>query len=228
MILPSNRRQRRAAAVVETAAVLIVFILLLFGVLEYCRYFFMRQLVDNAAREGARYAVVHTNDATVDADTRTQILNRMNGMDQKMISFTIQTYHADASGNRVTVYDSTATSGFAYATDGTGNYLLDGTGTKIYTSSDATGPYVLNSVSQKVYLNMNSTTKTVTGVNAGLFNSYVSAKQIQSVDGISNAAFGQCCVVEITSTYSPITPSFLRLGQTLTIHSKVMMYSEAN
>jgi hypothetical protein len=75
---------------------------------------------------------------------------------------------------------------------------------------------------------MNSTTGTVTGVNSSMFNSYVSAKQIQSVDSMSNAPFGQYVAVEITCTYNPITPSFLRLGQTLTIHTKVLMCSEAN
>src|SRR5580765_3240516 len=145
MILRNKQRfHRPAAAIIETTAVMIVFLILLFGVLEYCRFFFMRQLIENAAREGARYAVVHTNDSTVDTDTRNQILSRMNGMDQKVTNFTIQLYHADSSGNRVTAWDSTATQNFAYSTDSTGKYLSDSTNNKIYVQSDSTGSYVLN------------------------------------------------------------------------------------
>jgi Flp pilus assembly protein TadG len=229
MLYRSNRPVRRpAAAMVETAAVIIIFVLVLFGVIEYCRFFFMRQLMINAAREGARYAVVHTNDATVDPDTRAQITNRMVAFDSKVQNFTIQLYHADSNGNRFTTYDSTVSTNYAYSTDSTGPYLLDNTGTKIYALKDSTGPYVLDNSNNKVYLNLNSPTGTVTGVNAGLFTSYVSSKQIQSVDPITNAMFGQYIAVEISCNYNPITPALLRMNQTITIHVKALMYSEAN
>src|SRR5258705_463777 len=113
MIIQHRRLARRTgAALVETAAVVAVFCMILFGVVEFCRFFFMRQLIDNAAREGARYAVVHTADA--------------------------------------------------------------------------------------------------------------------SVDPVGNAAFGQYIGVELTCDYDPITPTLLRLNQTVQIHVKSLMYSEAN
>ena len=52
--------RRRAASMVEFAAVAPLFFLLLFGFFEYARFLFTVQLVNNAAREGARYAVVNT------------------------------------------------------------------------------------------------------------------------------------------------------------------------
>ncbi|MGL4550337.1 MAG: TadE/TadG family type IV pilus assembly protein [Gemmataceae bacterium] len=56
-------RRRTAAAIVEAAFVLPVCLLFLFGILEYGRFVMTLQVMENAAREGARYAVAHTNDA---------------------------------------------------------------------------------------------------------------------------------------------------------------------
>jgi Flp pilus assembly protein TadG len=53
--------QRPGATVVETAVVLSVALLLTFAIYEYGRYFMLSQLVNNAAREGARQAVANTN-----------------------------------------------------------------------------------------------------------------------------------------------------------------------
>jgi Flp pilus assembly protein TadG len=117
MLLRSSQHVRRtAAALVETAAIVTLFLMLLFGVLEYCRFLFFRQLIDNAAREGARYAVVNTNSPTVDADTKTVIYAKMNNMDKQLQNFTIQLYAADASGNPIPAspgpYASMSTSQF--------------------------------------------------------------------------------------------------------------------
>jgi Flp pilus assembly protein TadG len=54
-----QRGARRGSAIVETALVLSVFCLMLFGIFEYCRYLFVLHLVENSAREGARYASVN-------------------------------------------------------------------------------------------------------------------------------------------------------------------------
>ncbi len=55
------RRRRRGAVVVESALVLSVFLMLLFGMFEYCRFLLVLQVTNNAARSGARYAVVNTD-----------------------------------------------------------------------------------------------------------------------------------------------------------------------
>jgi Flp pilus assembly protein TadG len=52
---------RRGVAAVETAIVLVVALVLTFAIYDYSRYFMLSQLVNNAAREGARQAVVNTN-----------------------------------------------------------------------------------------------------------------------------------------------------------------------
>jgi hypothetical protein len=55
-LIPRTRGQ----ALVEFALVFPIFILLLFGVVSYGLYVFYNQQLSNAAREGARYAAVHS------------------------------------------------------------------------------------------------------------------------------------------------------------------------
>ena len=52
-------RRRRGLAVVESTLVMAVFLLLLFGMFEYCRFLMVLHVTNNAARDGARYAVVN-------------------------------------------------------------------------------------------------------------------------------------------------------------------------
>jgi Flp pilus assembly protein TadG len=60
LLTRSNRsRRRRGLTIVESALVMSVFLLLLFGMFEYCRFLLVLHVTNNAAREGARYAVVN-------------------------------------------------------------------------------------------------------------------------------------------------------------------------
>jgi Flp pilus assembly protein TadG len=52
---------RRGATAVETAVVLLIAMILTLAIYDYSRYFMLSQLVNNAAREGARQAVANTN-----------------------------------------------------------------------------------------------------------------------------------------------------------------------
>ena len=55
-----RRRDRtRAQALVEFALVAPIFFLMLFGIIDFGRYIYYVQVLNNAAREGARYAIVH-------------------------------------------------------------------------------------------------------------------------------------------------------------------------
>lgn len=49
----------RAQALVEFAIVAPIFFLILFGIIDFGRYVYYTQVLNNAAREGARYAIVH-------------------------------------------------------------------------------------------------------------------------------------------------------------------------
>src|SRR5438270_6681377 len=100
-MIRNKNKVRRGAATVEMAFVVSVFLLLLFGIFEYCRFVFIRQVVVNAAREGARYAVVNTTDTTVVPDTQAWVLTRLSGMDKQAKTYNCQVYMADASGNNI-------------------------------------------------------------------------------------------------------------------------------
>ena len=54
-----TRRRRRGQAMVEFALVAPLFFLLLFSIIEFGRAVYYIQMLNNAAREGARYAIVH-------------------------------------------------------------------------------------------------------------------------------------------------------------------------
>ena len=52
-------RRRKGQAIVEFALVAPLFFVLMFGLFEFGRAIYYTQIVNNAAREGARYAIVH-------------------------------------------------------------------------------------------------------------------------------------------------------------------------
>lgn len=58
--LRRHPRERRGAAAVELAVVLPLFFLLIFGMIEYGRLVMVQQIITNAAREGARVAILTT------------------------------------------------------------------------------------------------------------------------------------------------------------------------
>ncbi|MEX0978655.1 MAG: TadE family protein, partial [Pirellulales bacterium] len=98
-------KRRRGSAVVEAAVVLPIVFLFFFGILEYGRYVMTLQVLTNAAREGSRYALAHTEPVTIDSTTYgnatsdvTNIVNDFSG-GQKLTGQTIQVYASDSFGN---------------------------------------------------------------------------------------------------------------------------------
>jgi hypothetical protein len=79
---------------VEAALVLSLCFLVIFGIFEYCRILFIRQVCENAAREGARFAVVHTYDKTT-TDIQNHVLGRLGGQQAHLANFSIQVFRAD-------------------------------------------------------------------------------------------------------------------------------------
>jgi Flp pilus assembly protein TadG len=120
-------RQRRGGAAVEAAIVLPIIFIFLFGIFEYGRYVMMRQILTNAAREGARYAQIHTQPVTVGGVTSgnatsdvTNVVNRaLAGQGLQGQSITI--YAADAQGNNIGTWTNTQ-AGQSVAVQITGNY----------------------------------------------------------------------------------------------------------
>ena len=57
-MLYNKKNNQRGAAAVEFAIVVIIFITLIFAIIEFGLLMFNKQIITNAAREGARYGIV--------------------------------------------------------------------------------------------------------------------------------------------------------------------------
>lgn len=75
-------RIRSGATAVEFAVVAIPLFMVLFGIFEFGRYMMVAHTLEHAAREGARYAVVSTDEDTVEADTIALVRDQLLGMDE--------------------------------------------------------------------------------------------------------------------------------------------------
>ena len=104
MRLAPRRRLRPAATLVESTFVLAIFLLFLFGLFEYGRLLMTKQLMENAAREGARWAVVHTFNGTT-AQVQDQVDKYLTVARQQMVGYVkttnISVYAADSNGNLI-------------------------------------------------------------------------------------------------------------------------------
>ena len=96
----TGRRKRHGAAAVETAMVLSAFVLLVFGIYEYGRLLFMKDLLDNAAREGARYAVVNTGSVTTSA-LQSYVTGYLVNQQNHLQNLQVNVYLSDSSGNNI-------------------------------------------------------------------------------------------------------------------------------
>jgi Flp pilus assembly protein TadG len=104
MMIQTRRSQRRwAASVVEFAFVAPIFFIVLLGILEYGRFLFTMQLMNNAAREGARYAVVNLTTATT-ANIQTYV-------DQYMVGQGANELVGYSPSSNITVYEADPTTG---------------------------------------------------------------------------------------------------------------------
>jgi Flp pilus assembly protein TadG len=122
-----GRKQRRGATAVEAAMVLPIFLIFLFGIMEYGRYVMMRQVLTNAAREGARYTQIHTQPVTVAGVTAgnatsdvTNVVNRALA-GQSLSGQSVQIYASDAQGNNLGTWTN-AQAGQSVCVQITGNY----------------------------------------------------------------------------------------------------------
>jgi len=100
-----RRAQRKGTAAVQAAIVLPILFLFLFGILEYCRYVMLLQVLNNAAREGCRYAVMHTDPQVINgvtygnanSDVTTLVSNCLAG--QALSGQSITVFGSDSLGN---------------------------------------------------------------------------------------------------------------------------------
>ena len=121
--------RRRGATAVEAALVLPMVLIFLFGILEYGRYVMTLQVMTNAAREGAHYALTHTQPITIAGTTYgnatsdvTNIINK--GLaGQSLTSQSVQIYCSDSIGTNLGSWTATQV-GQCVCVRITGNYRV--------------------------------------------------------------------------------------------------------
>lgn len=114
--------RRTGATILEAAVVLPVFLLFVIGIFEYGRFLMVRNVMDNAAREGARYAVVHTLDKQP-SDVIQQVQNFLGNLGPQLQGLAISVNYIDSSTGVVKGDFTDAPFGDAVSVQITGNYL---------------------------------------------------------------------------------------------------------
>lgn len=131
-VVPRHARreaERWGGAVVESAIVLPLMLLFLFGIMEYGRYILCLQVVTNAAREGSRYAVTHTQPVTLNgattANTTSTVVNTVTNFlaGQQLTNLNVQVFQSDAAGNNIGNWTN-ATPGQYVCVQITGNFQV--------------------------------------------------------------------------------------------------------
>jgi Flp pilus assembly protein TadG len=89
---------RRGATLVEAAFVLCLALLFLFAIMEYARYLMVLDVANNAAREGARYAVVSTGNGTTSSQVVSVVTSKMAGVDSQIQGYTVSVFAVDPTG----------------------------------------------------------------------------------------------------------------------------------
>lgn len=82
---------------VEMAVVLVVFLTMFMGIIEYGRYYYLVQVANNAVREGARYAVVHTGDGTTVTQVSGVVTTKMNGTENMLSGYAVSVQNVNTS-----------------------------------------------------------------------------------------------------------------------------------
>jgi Flp pilus assembly protein TadG len=127
MLTHSKRgRARAGTTIVEFAIVISACLMFLLGIFEYGRFIMIRQVLDNAAREGVRQAISGTATLTT-SDIQATVTNFLAG--QPVSNLNIQVYLSDSTGNNVGSWNN-ATFGQPIAVQVTGTYapILPGLG----------------------------------------------------------------------------------------------------
>ncbi len=81
--------RRRGAVLVETSMIIGLVAMLLFGVFEYSRLLMDWNLLNNAAREGCRYALANNTSTTISTTVQSIVTGYMAGESNDFNNFTV-------------------------------------------------------------------------------------------------------------------------------------------
>lgn len=111
----ANRRHERGATLVEYALVVSILIVFVLGIIEFARIIFTYNTLANAAREGARYGIIHPHD-TAGVESATRALST--GLDSALLAIQT-TWSSDAVQVRIDYPVHLVTGPFIQAIGGT-------------------------------------------------------------------------------------------------------------
>ena len=81
--------KRRGATAVETALVMLPLVMFMFGLFEYGRLLMDWNLLNNAAREGCRYALANNTNTSINSNVQSIVTTYMAGRDSSFTNFTV-------------------------------------------------------------------------------------------------------------------------------------------
>ena len=81
--------RRRGNVIIETPVILIPVLSLIFGVFEYSRLMMDWNLLNNAAREGCRYAIANNTSTSLSTNVQTLVTKFMAGQTTSFTNFTV-------------------------------------------------------------------------------------------------------------------------------------------
>src|SRR6516162_2640986 len=85
----TSHNRRWGAAAVETALIMIPLTMFIFGIFEYGRLLLDWNLLNNAAREGCRYALVNNTATTIDTDVQNVVSTYIGRESSNFSNFTV-------------------------------------------------------------------------------------------------------------------------------------------
>jgi Flp pilus assembly protein TadG len=88
-MLIRTHRGRPGLTAVETALVLIPLTMFVFGIFEYGRFLMDWNLLNNAAREGCRFALANNTDTSISTEVQNTVTTFMAGQDGNFNNFTV-------------------------------------------------------------------------------------------------------------------------------------------
>ena len=89
LVKKARARRGRGAATVETAFVMVLLTSFVFGIFEYCRLLMDKTCLDNAVREGCRYALANNTSTTISTDVQTTVTNFLAGQSGGFTGLTV-------------------------------------------------------------------------------------------------------------------------------------------
>jgi Flp pilus assembly protein TadG len=115
-------RRRWAAAAVELGLVMIPLTMFLFGIFEYGRLLLDWNLLNNATREGCRYALANNTSSTLNTTVQNTVTSYMGGRSGDFTSFTV-TITGTHQGTSTTVANLVAGDMITVTVSGTYKFL---------------------------------------------------------------------------------------------------------